>query len=111
MAISLADKSALLRSNVKAFLHKTISYAADGVTFADVKARTDYSDRAEAFNGAGVMEQDISVKLLKADVAVKPSAIVRIELPKRPGKLFKPVNVGSDSTGDYWLFDLEPVSG
>lgn len=111
MAISLEDKSALLRSNVKAFLHKTISYAADGVTFADVKARTDYSDRAEAFNGAGVMEQDISVKLLKADVAAKPSGSVRVRLPKRSGKTYRPANVGSDPTGDYWLFDLEPVNG
>ena len=65
---------------------------------------------APPLDGAQAIEQDIGVQLLKSAVPQKPSGACRITLGKLAGLTFKPVNVRSDTSGNYWEFEVVKVN-
>jgi hypothetical protein len=110
MAIpNIEDFTALLDERARDYLGETIEYAANGVTFADIKGHVDYRDMVKAMEISQAIAQDITVAMLMSDVPVKPSATVRLRLAKRAGKDFKPLNVRSDESGTHWEFEVQEV--
>lgn len=90
-----------------AVLGDTIQYRPAGrATFATIRG---YVEHAEALRDIGtgqVIEQDVTVDVLKSDVPVRPSALCRVRLPKVAGTTFKPANVRSDASGTHWQFEI-----
>lgn len=93
-----------------AILGDTIRYRPAGGSWLTLKAYVDHRDSATSFDGSQVIAQDILVQALRSDIPVKPGSGARITLPKVPGKMFKPINVGNDVSGDYWEFALQAVN-
>lgn len=93
------------------YLGDSIAYkTAAASSFTEMHAYVDYRDMARSFDGAQAIEQDIGVQLLKSDVPQKPSGACRITLGKLAGLTFKPVNVRSDTSGNYWEFEVVKVN-
>lgn len=88
----------------------TISYKPDGGSYGDVTCFVDYSDQAISFDGTQVVDQDISIEITKTAVPAKPNANCRIQLPKVSGATFKPVNIGTDQSGNCWKFQVKKVN-
>ena len=106
----LQDIDALLDRTCVDVLGDTIQYRATGAAeFTGISAHVDYADKLRSIEGVEAVDQDMRVELLKADVPAMPAAAVRIRLPLLPGRTFKPVNVGPNSSGTHWAFDLEDV--
>lgn len=85
----------------------TIQYRAAGSPlFVSLQAHIDYGDQAQGFEAAQVIEQNIRVKVLKADVPAKPTKAARLTLPKVPGVLFRPENAGTSKSGAHWIFEV-----
>lgn len=111
MAIpNLDDFTDALDERCRDYLGETISYAADGVSFASLKAHVDYRDGLKALEIATVIEQEITVSLMKSDVAAKPGSSVRLRLAKLTGMTLRPRNVRSDESGTHWEFEVMKVS-
>lgn len=110
--ISLEDlQAAMLDEPLMEVLGDTISYKPIGAAWRTLKAYVDHTDALRSIESAQVISQDVSLQLLKSQVPARPSAGVLIRLPKVAGKTFKPVNVRSDTSGDYWEFELVMVNG
>jgi hypothetical protein len=108
---TLDDLTADLDRIAVDLLGDTISYAGDGVTFADKQAYVNYRDAEKAFEGAQAIAQDITVSgLLKADAPDEPTSAARVRLIRRPGKTYRPVNVRSDDSGTGWEFEVKAVA-
>lgn len=111
MAIpNIEDWTDTLDERCRDYLAETISYAADGSTYADVKAHMNYRDGVVPLDVGQMIAQDIVVAVLKSDVPVKPSGSVRLTLPKLSGLTFKPANVRNSESGTEWEFDVARVS-
>lgn len=111
MAIpTLDDYTAMLDEACRDYLYETIQYKPASGSYGDEKARVEYQDTTRAFETSQVMVQAIRVSLLKADVPAKPNSLCRLTLPRLSGKIFKPVNIGSDEAGTHWEFDVETVN-
>lgn len=93
-----------------AALGETISYAANGSTYADTLAYVDYRDGVRPLDIGQMVAQDILVTILKTDLAAKPTSTARLTLPRLTGATFKPINVRSDESGTHWEFDVQQVS-
>src|SRR6185437_10875094 len=90
----------------------TLSYAADGVTFADQKAHVNYRDGDVPIDGGRAIAQDMTVtSLLKVDVPDKPGSVARVQLARRVGKTYQPINVRTDQSGTGWEFELKEAAG
>lgn len=106
----LEDLDAIVNRIVADVVGDAIQYRAAGASsYSTLSAHVDYRDEVKAFDGASAMAQDIRVEMLIADVPVKPNGDVRITLPKRPGKVFKPINANYDQSGEHWAFELKDV--
>ena len=106
----LQDVDALLDWVCVNVFGDTILYRIAGAAdFKTIAAHVDYADKLRSIEGVEAVDPDMRVELLKADVPSKPGAVWRIQLPLLPGRLFKPVNVGSDISGSHWAFDLKDV--
>lgn len=103
-------QGALLNGPCMAILGDTLKYRPAGGAWLTFKAYVDHRDNQTSLDGSQVMAQDILVQARKADIPVKPGSGARVTLPKVPGKLFKPINVGSDVSGDHWEFSLQAVN-
>lgn len=110
--ISLEDlQSEYLDTPLMEVLGDTINYKAIGGVWKAMKAYVDHADALRSLDAAQVISQDVSLQVLKSQVPARPAAGVLIKLPKVPGKTFKPVNVRSDTSGDYWEFELVATNG
>lgn len=108
---TLDDLTASIDRNCVDLLGDTVSYAADGATFADVQAYVNYRDAEKAFEGAQVIQQDITVSgMLKVDVPAEPMGTARIRLARLSGVTFKPINVRNDESGTGWEFEVKQVA-
>lgn len=87
----------------------SLRYMPVGGAYSDKVGFVDYSDQARSLEVGIVIEQKISVEISKITVPVEPTAACRVQLPKVPGRTFKPINVGGDKSGNCWLFDLQRV--
>ena len=107
---SLDDLTADLDRVTTDLLGETILYAADGSTYAGVKAFVNYRDSEKQFEAAEAISQDMTVSgVLKVDVPTKPTTAARITLPRRSGKTYRPSNVRTDDEGTGWEFELKAV--
>lgn len=110
MAIpNLADFTDRLDHACRDWLGEVIEYAANGTAFADKRGHVDYRDMVKAMEIAQAIAQDITVSLLRADVAAKPAATARLRLSRHSGKTFKPLNVRLDESGTHWEFEVQEV--
>lgn len=108
---SLEDIEDTMEASCMSILGDTIQYSLDGGTWSAKKAYVDYADQELDVGNGIAMTQAIRVEVLKTDVTVKPVGTCRITLAKRPGDTFRPINVGSDNSGNMWAFALEKVGG
>lgn len=108
---TLDDLTPALDRSCADILGDTVSYAADGSTFANVQAYVDYRDAVKAFEAAQVVEQGITVSgMLKADVPDEPTGTARLTLARLPGLTFKPIGVRTDEAGTGWEFEVKQVA-
>lgn len=92
-------------------LGDTIEYRAVGSpTYAPTRAFVDYRDGTREYAGAQLVMQSPRVTVLKVDVPAKPNRDVRVKLARRAGKMFRPTNVTTDSSGTHWEFDCEETA-
>lgn len=106
---NLDDYTARLDVACRDVLGEEIQYAANGTAYLPVGGHVDYRDMVKSLDVAEAIAQDITVAVMKADVATKPPTTARIQLAKRPGKTFRPVNPRSDESGTHWEFEVEAV--
>ena len=106
---TLEDMEAELGAACMSVLGNTIQYRPVGGAWAEMKAYVDYSDEDLQVGQGELVAQAITVEVLKSDVLAKPTKDSRVQLAKRPAETFRPVNVRSDESGDYWVFELEKV--
>lgn len=90
-------------------LGETIAYAPNGAGPMSPAPRghVDYRDAIRALDNAQVFEQDITVSILKADVATKPTGAARLQLARISGITFRPINVRTDESGTHWEFEVQ----
>lgn len=92
-------------------LGDSIEYKEAGASgYAAVRGYVEHSEAVRDLQTGMIIEQDITVELLRADVPARPSGAARVRLPKIAGKTFRPVNVRLGESGTHWLFELEAVS-
>lgn len=75
-----------------------------------VYVQGNYEDGLLSGIAGASIKQDIEMMILKSDMPAMPLPIHRIQTPRVPNALFKPVNVQSDETGAHWLFNLVKVA-
>lgn len=101
--------SAAMDQAVDDRLGDTISYAANGVSFEEIKG---FVLLSEASLGLESIDEVIStrprVKIAKA-LLPYPEPTHRLRHAKIGQGTFMPASVRSDNGGDYWLFDVEPA--
>lgn len=105
----LEDMDAL-DTTCMAILGDGIEYQPAGGAFAPLRAYVDYGEAERDLQTGKVIAQDITVEAMHADVPIRPSAVCRVQLGKRPGDTFRPVNVRNSEDGTHWRFELEKVS-
>lgn len=105
----LETHTAALDRACMATLGETIAYAADGATYVNKMAHVDYREGQTAYDRSPAIHQDISMTVLREDVAVRPPRSARIMLARMTGQVFSPVNVKLDQSGTHWEFDLQKV--
>lgn len=103
---SLESLSPMLDRLTMDALGDTIQYRPANDVWRPVKAEVDYRDAVKAFEQTQVIEQDITVKLLKVDVPAKPDANVRLQFPLLPELTFRPLNPRSTDGGTEWEFEV-----
>jgi len=103
-------EGALYGEPLHSVIADTISYKPAIGSFFDLQCFVDYTDQARSFDGAQVIEQDILIEVAKSSVPAKPDSQCRVQLPKHPGLIFKPVSVGTDKSGNCWVFELVKVN-
>lgn len=111
MTSTLEDmEGAFLDAPCMAALGDSIRYMAVGGSFVAMLAYVDHAEGSRPLGTGEVIEQDMSVQVLRSDVPVRPSSACRVTVGKVPGKTFKPVNVRRDTTGQFWEFELALVN-
>lgn len=75
----------------------------------EVPAFIDYREEARDFGGIGAVQQDMLVLVARSDWSARPSPLDRITLPKTGTRIWQPISVGLDESGDYWSFGLKEV--
>lgn len=90
-----------------AVLGDTIQYRAAGrAAYATIRGYVDHTEALRDLGTGQVIEQDVTIELLKSDVPTKPSGLSRIRLPRIAGLTFKAANVRSDASGMHWRFEI-----
>lgn len=84
--------------------------AVGSARYVEKLAFIDHTDAARSIDGGMMIDQDVTLEVLRDDVPAKPTDACRMQLPRIPGKTFKPVNVRSDETGTHWSFELKQVN-
>jgi hypothetical protein len=106
----LQDVDAMLDRVCMDVLGDTISYRPEGENgYIVVQVYGDFTDKTRSIEGTDVVEQAISLQVLKTDVPAKPSSGVRIRIPELGARLFRPHGTGSDESGAHWVFLLKEV--
>jgi hypothetical protein len=91
-------------------LAHAIEYQPAGRAWRIVYVQGNYEDGNISTGFSAAIEQQIELMIVKTDLATRPASGDRIRLPRIAGKLFAPVNVQSDDTGDHWLFNVKQVA-
>ena len=76
-----------------------------------MRAHVDYRDAVKPLEGADAIAQDITVAILKSDLAAMPGNTARIQLARYAGATFRPINVRSDESGTHWEFEVVQANG
>lgn len=108
---NLDDWTEKLDQTCRDFLAETIQYKVGAGAYSGVGAHVDYRDAVKPLEGAEAIAQDITVAILKSDVAEMPGKTVRIQLSKLAGHTFRPINVRSDDSGTHWEFEVVKANG
>lgn len=103
-------EGALYGAPLHSIIGDTISYKPASGSFGPIEGFVDYGDQAMSYDGAQVIAQDIKVEIAKAAVPAKPDSTCQLQLPKAPGLMFKPVNIGTDPSGNCWVFAVVTVN-
>lgn len=107
---NLSAFDALLAQTCAAVLGDEIQYRVDGAAeFITLHAHGNYEDQISAFEGSAAIEQDIRLEIPKVNLPIKPNGKARVTLPRVPGRLFRPINVHTDKSGEHWVFELKDV--
>lgn len=106
---NLDDQTDRLDATVETYLAGPIQYSLSGSSFEPKMAHVDYRDQMREVGGAKAIAQDIQVSLRVSEIQTKPVGTHRVTLPKRPGKTYRPVNVGFDESGTHYEFELQEV--
>ena len=89
-----------------ALLGDSIRYRPGAGVWRSFNAYVDYSDQLRSIDGAQLVEQNMTLSVLIAQIPAKPTGSARIELSAKPGKIYRPVNVGRDASGTHWTCEL-----
>lgn len=106
---SLDELEDRMNATASAILGSPISYTVFGETAQTVQAHVTYPDEQVDFDNGSAMMQDITVEIDIAILPDRPRDKDRLELPKRPGKVWKPHGVTRHRSGDQWVFRLKEV--
>lgn len=90
-------------------LGDAIQYAHTGTPFVTLRAHVDYRDASRPLDVGEVIEQDVTLSILKVDVPGRPTAQTRLTLPRIAGKTFRPINIRTDESGTAWEFEVKVV--
>lgn len=90
-------------------LAHAIEYKPVGRPWTTLYVQANYEDGNISTGYSAAIEQQIELMAVKTDLATRPASGDRIKLPRVPNKLFQPVNVQNDDTGDHWLFNVKQV--
>lgn len=103
---SMSDR---MMADIMERLGERITYTPEGASALTVRAHVYYRD-ADVDIGAGqAIEQDITVHIRKTALPHMPGSADRIQLPRRAGVTFKPVNPSTDDSGYDWIVNLKVV--
>lgn len=86
-----------------------IQYRAEGGDYSPFSAYVDYGEALRDLETGKKIEQDITVQMLKSDLAFRPTARDRVTLNRVPGKTYRPINIRSDRSGTHWEFEVASV--
>lgn len=106
MSTPLEDMQAGLDSACMATLGDSLRYQVDGEGMEDRLGFVEYGDEVADTGQGTAIGQAMTVEMLITDLPSKPGSRDRIELPKRPGKIYRPKNVVMSDDGDHWRFEL-----
>jgi len=90
-------------------LGDSIQYKVEGGAYAPFSAYVDYGEALRDIETGKAIEQDITVQMLKSDLAARPRGADRLTLGRLAGRTFKPVNIRSDRSGTHWEFEVVTV--
>jgi hypothetical protein len=112
MAIpNLDDWTDKLDRTCRDYLAETIQYKIGAGAYAGKGAHVNYRDAVKPLEGAAAIEQDITVAVMIEDLPTMPVGADRVQLAKRPGKTFRPINPRRDDSGTHWEFEVVQVNG
>lgn len=107
---TLEDLDALVNEACMDVLGDTLTYTPAGQSARTLKGYVENTEAIRDLQTGQVIEQAMTVQVLVVDVPARPSGAVRIALPKKPGKTYKPANVRMDRSGTHWEFELVAVA-
>ena len=91
-------------------LGDTIGYKAAGrATFATIKGYVEHADALRDIGTGQVIDQDVTVEVLRVDVPIRPGSGARIRFPRITGATFKAVNARVSNSGTAWIFEVKEV--
>jgi hypothetical protein len=106
----LSDLEPLMNAQCRDALAHPIEYKPVNRPWKTLYVQGNYEDGNISTGFSAAIEQQIELMAVKTDLATRPASGDRLRLPRVPGKLFQPVNVQNDDTGDHWLFNVKQVA-
>lgn len=105
-------EASFLDAPCMAALGDTILYRAAGrAAFATIKGYVEHTEALRDIGTGQVVDQDVTIEVLKTDVPVKPSGLCRIRLPRVTGLTFKAAQARNSPNGNHWLFEVVRTNG
>jgi len=106
---NLASLDEKLNRATSRLLGDLITYTPAGGAPQGVNAFVDYSDVVRDFTNSTARVQGMQVEVFDHEVGVEPCSEVTVRLPKRPGKIYRPVGVVRNESATGWIFALKEV--
>ena len=107
--MSWDDAAAAMDAEVDARLGDTIAYAANGVTFVNIKGFVLFTDTPSGLDATDeIFDARPRVKIAKS-VVPYPDPQHRLRSAKLGAATYRPAGSVPEEQGRYWLFDVERV--
>lgn len=101
--------SAAMDEQIDARLGDTISYAANGVTFVDLKGYVLFEEAPLGLEAIDeIMGSRPRIKISKAVVPC-PEPVHRLRSAKLGAETYRPAGSAPENQGRYWIFDVERI--